>query len=610
MAGDAVPFRSEPLAMIKLGNADRAPLLSYDVPQPAEYNGRHYLELLFDDTVWSAAAQPKPVAPTPPPPSGGGGGGGGPLPGPGGNIPPILTHPTPGKPPLTLPDLGRPALDLANAALADIIDKIAHLPGGTIPHIPVPGPTIPPFDQLVVQAGLALPALAGGVLAGGVLRPLYLRRLDDLVVRFGTQQLITSVKAGMRLVERRTLDNREMFDLQAPPDPAEMKPRLAIAHCCRMSSLLGEYGAGRTISTFTLLPGERHEIEIKTYKRSKQSTTEASSILDSFEQTSAEEFQNDLTSENSAKNNSTENFSFQAQAQASATWGWGSANASGGVSGGTTSALEEFSKNVSSTTQKHAATAAAKRQVEINTTSLSETEEGEERAIKRSIENINVGRTLNFVFRQMNQVFVTVLHIVDVRIAFRNGDAEAEREYSLPELADFLETMIVPGARQQVRDAIWQALHATFDWQGHHRPLVEPVLLTGSAMGGPMAIDTAVDPAKADFWRVLRQTSTLDALADGASVTVPGVVIGVTRATLPTDGVVVDALLGQGNALDAYSMGLQMEAVAERQLANERAAAETDLLRLKIETGRAGDAHKADVIAKLFPAAKPDATAG
>src|SRR3712207_8730267 len=32
--------------------------------------------------------------------------------------------------------------------------------------------------------------------------------------------------------------------------------------------------------------------------------------------------------------------------------------------------------------------------------------------------SINVSRTLNFVFRQMNQEFITVLHLVDVRVAF------------------------------------------------------------------------------------------------------------------------------------------------------------------------------------------------
>ena len=61
-----------------------------------------------------------------------------------------------------------------------------------------------------------------------------------------------------------------------------------------------------------------------------------------------------------------------------------------------------------------------------------ETEEQTE--IGREIENINVGRTLNFVFRQMNQEFITILHLVDVRVAYFNGDPDYTREVTLPQL--------------------------------------------------------------------------------------------------------------------------------------------------------------------------------
>jgi hypothetical protein len=78
-------------------------------------------------------------------------------------------------------------------------------------------------------------------------------------------------------------------------------------------------------------------------------------------------------------------------------------------------------------------------------------------------------------------------------------------------------------------------------------------------------------------------------------------VLGVTRSTLPTDGVLVEALLGQGNALDAYSMGLQMEAVREKLTANERAAAEVALLRQKLDAVAAGDKERVELLARLFP---------
>lgn len=594
MADDALPFRADDSALIRFGDAGRAPVLSYDVPQPAEYNGRHFLELLLADDVWSAAARPKPAplptAPTAPatPPT---------RPAPPTVTPPTVgpDRPTTGSGPAGSGKFQRPLLGSINAVLADAVAK-------------VPKGRAAPADGPLLGGILAVrprpEASADGPAAP---RPAHLRRLDALVARLGEEQVVAEIRNGARLVERRTLDNRICYDLVPPPDPALARPRLAIVHVCRLSSFLGEYGAGRTISTFSLLPGERHEIEIKTYKRSKRTASEASSILDSFEETRAEEFQSDLSSENTSQNTETENFNYQAEAEASATWGWGQATASGGVAGGTTGQREEFAKNVASTTQKHAATAAAKRQVEVNTSTTSEVEEGEETTVKRTIENINVGRTLNFVFRQMNQVFLTVLHVVDVRIAFRNGDPAMEREFALPELTRLLDELVAPAARKTVSEAIWQALTACFDWRGDHRPLVEAVKLAAKPNGGAMSVAVAPDRNAADYWRFRRQATTLDALADGAAVTVPGVVLGVTRSTLPTDGVVVDALLGQGNALDAYSMGLQVQAVAEKQAQNARLQAETEALQLKLQAVRDKDKERAALIAQVFPPPPPAA---
>lgn len=550
MPGDNLPFRAEDEAMIRLGDASRAPVLSYDVPQPAEYNGRHYLELLFEDTVWNAAAKPKPAT------TGGG-----------------------GKPKLPT----RPDLALANSIAKDAVGK--------------PATPSRPRAPASVTAATVSTATRNAATSRTVNSD-----VDVMIDRLGTDRVATDLANGAYVVERRTFDNRTYLDLVEPPAPEDLRPRLAIVHICRMSSFLGDYGAGRTINTFTLLPGERHEIEIKTYKRSKLTTTEASSILDSYESTTAEEFQSDLTAENSTQNSTEKNFSYHAEAEASASWGWGSAKVSGGVEGGKTSKTEEFAKNVASTTQKHAATAASKRQVEINTSSQSETEEGEETAIRRTIENINVGRTLNFVFRQMNQVFVTVLHIVDVRIGFQNGDPAMAREYTLSDLDDLLDELVKTESRKLVRDAIWQQLTSVFDWNGVHAPLVEAVKIKAGANGQELTQSVVANPDQASFWRFKRQSATLDPLQDGAAVTVPGVVIGVTRSTLPTDGIVVDALLGQGNALDAYSMGLQMEAVVEKQTANARAAIEIEVMRAKLDAIANGDSARAALIAQLFPA--------
>lgn len=54
-----------------------------------------------------------------------------------------------------------------------------------------------------------------------------------------------------------------------------------------------------------------------------------------------------------------------------------------------------------------------------------------------------------------------------------------------------------------------------------------------------------------------------------AGITVPGIVLDVTKRIMPTDSVICEALLGQGEALDCYNMQLQGAAVESAKLQNE-----------------------------------------
>jgi len=213
-----------------------------------------------------------------------------------------------------------------------------------------------------------------------------------------------------------SLSGRYKYNFITPPRAAA--PQILLVEKYRLSSFLDRYGAGRTIKTYSLLPGERTSISMRSYRNEKQSAVEASSILDSYTEESAESFEDAVMQEDSATDQQEKSFEYHAEAEANASWGWGSASVSGGVSGGTNATREEFAKNVSNATQKHASSASAKRDVQINTNSEVSAESGEETSITREIQNINVSRTLNFTFRQMNQEFVTLLHLVDVRVAF------------------------------------------------------------------------------------------------------------------------------------------------------------------------------------------------
>lgn len=378
------------------------------------------------------------------------------------------------------------------------------------------------------------------------------------------------------------------------PTPTELVPRLMLLERYRLSSYLGNYGAGRTIKTFSLLPGERTRISVKTFRESEEKRREASSILDSYTSSTAEEFQESLASEQTHRESFEESLQWHVEAKASAGWGWGKASVEAGAKGATNAAREEFAKNVAETTSKHAAEASSKRDVEIETSYERTTKEGEETAIEREVENINLSRTLNFVFRQMNQEYITLLHLEDVRVAFANGGVDDEgvpvyREVALSELDSLLADVIVEDKRETVTDLIEGELSTILNYAGEARSLVERATVENDS-GGVVR----------EYLHIKKDDP--DAYVDetGNEITVPGIVLSARKHVMRTDGVVVEALLGQSNGLDDYSVGLQTQAVRAREIENERRAAEIERLKLAVEVVRDGNDAAVERYERVF----------
>lgn len=388
------------------------------------------------------------------------------------------------------------------------------------------------------------------------------------------------------------------------PTKAKIK-RLVLAETYGLSSFLGRYGAGRTLKTFSLLPGEKTKISIKTWEKTSENSTSTYSILDSFNNISSSEFENATAAEQAYKENYDESMKYVVRGGASATWGWGSANISGEVAGGTNSAREEFAKNISNATQKHTATASAKRDIQINTSTEKTRETGEETAIERTLENVNVSRTLNFVFRQMNQEFITLLHLTDVRVGFVvvrtviNNEGKSEdlctyREATLPQLDSLLKEILIDDNKvSEVRGAIKFQLQNIFDYSDSHHSFIEEVLLKDSN-GTPIE--------STPYYRVKKGTaSTYRDPATGTEISVPGIILAANKYVMRTEGIIVDSILGQGDALDSYSHGLQDEAVRTQLLNNSKIETDVYRQRLAVKIVEEHDRHKADVYSKVFP---------
>jgi hypothetical protein len=413
------------------------------------------------------------------------------------------------------------------------------------------------------------------------------------------------------------------FDVVQPrprPDP-EISPKILFFERLKISTFLGNYGAGRVIKTFSLFPGEKTTISIRNFKKVSQTESETvnvgSSILDSVTEEAAVDFENSILSETALKYeeseadilNSQRDYSKEEKSgSASALWGLG--NASGAtvsesdqsIEGewGTRSAREECAKNVSQALQKHSARSSSKRDVEVNTsseTSVEVTEETEkERTITRQIENVNVSRTLNLVFRQMVQEYISVLHLTDVHIALYDETAGPYPKYSIRELDRFLDDHFTDSeqTREAVRNGILREFFFVFDYLDRPQQFLERASFEfpqADADGGNL-------PEQVDYLRVRKDMR--QRLEDREFIEVQGIILSKNVISMRTEGVVVDAFLGQGEALDAYSQGLQAEAVRELILKNDILDAERAKQGLGAQIVSDGDAERARLFATVF----------
>ncbi len=394
-----------------------------------------------------------------------------------------------------------------------------------------------------------------------VMTPLERKRAKEAIRDLDLETFKAFYDTGQHMMLRRALSGETEYVFIANP-PATVKPQLMLVEEYRLSSFLGKYGVGRTLKSFSLLPGERTKLTIKTASSSTTTAKQSQSILDSFSQESANEFESSLAAESSNKSTSSEDVSYSASVEASGSWGFGSAKASASAGGSTNSAREEFAKTVSNATSKHTARASANRNVQIESTTETKITSDLQTETIREIENINVGRTLNFVFCQMNQEFITLLHLIDVRIGYTNG-IEAVREVPLYQLPELLERVTVNDSkkRQEVQERIIEELKSIRDYKGKMPHEYDP------PKEFIVAVKGETKPAR---YAVNRDFAS--AFGDPASTTratVPGIIISAKNIVMRTEDIAVDALIGSGSALDGYAENLQIEENRQKRLAND-----------------------------------------
>lgn len=372
-------------------------------------------------------------------------------------------------------------------------------------------------------------------------------------------------------------------------DERSANPRFIIIEKYRLASYFGDYGAGRTLKTFSLWPGEETTFYVRSWQSTEEKMKQASSIFDSYTSEAADEFESTLESEYGYNNVDENTSNWNAGGKASLDLGIVSFGGGGGGGGGSHQVRETMGKHVANATSQHASMASSQRETEIST-EIERTQSTEyERITERTVKNVNMSRVLNLVCRELNQQFSTYLSLIDVSVAFVN-DVNVYEEVPLHDIDRLLKKYVATrwprrpqprstSPREYIKQQIFKEISVVYDYKGVAKEFVEE----------------ADNHSGEKYWRVKRSTDAdvLNPHYPNGEVPVEGIVIGETKNTIRTDAVIVDALLGHGAALDNYALATQQEVLREKQLQNTR----EELAQSLIESG---DKEKLELFKSLF----------
>ena len=249
-------------------------------------------------------------------------------------------------------------------------------------------------------------------------------------------------------------------------------------------------------------------------------------------------------------------------------------------------------------TSKHAQSASAKREVNIDTNFERSVETGVETSIMRTIRNLNVTRTLNFTFRQMNQQFHSILHITDLRIAFYNGFPGSFREYALCDLGYLIDKYMTnfDACFPYMKGVLLKEYGSLADYQGNPKALIEEVTEdTESYLRVKPPLDKNGNPygQQEYYMRLEKLDSEGKIIQEADKRYLDGVILGNKSITMKTDGVIVEALMGNANALDDYSYNYRLEKINKRKFENKRIEVGLELVQELLKVGKHEEAIRA-----------------
>lgn len=399
----------------------------------------------------------------------------------------------------------------------------------------------------------------------------------------------------------------------------ELNPQLFLVEHYKICSYASDYGAGKVLKTFSLLPGEKTTISIRSFKQEEEIRKKSENILDSFSTASANELEQILEAENNESNSSSlsstqTNFNSKTvdkKLSASLTAGKGAASGTVGGSIGSTrtksngrettinKSRDNNIRTLSNSISKQTSKADAFREVEVNIetsfTMLTETETN----IIRKIENINKSRVLNFTFRQLLQGYDTFIYLDRVSLAYTTGEPDFVLLEDIGTSKSLLEE-VVEGTTDEgndVVDILFKQIIKQYcnvlDYKNEKHQFLEEIReeLVDCFFGD--------EPEQFVYYRKRAKHFEGQNLKDeDVGHNLPGIVLNINKSILRTDSVIVDSILGHGEALDCFNLELQEATVTKAHLDNIHANLENRKVKEAINTLKA--ASDPESKAKLY----------
>ncbi|MCO6494106.1 MAG: hypothetical protein J5I91_00295 [Bacteroidetes bacterium] len=516
----------DPKPMIKLGNGENLPILNYNLPQTTSFVANVYLPVPVD------AGKFKPN---------------------------YTNHPPSGESyydKVQTIDTVQLTANIANS-FAGVVATAPASMGTEVSQL-----SVSPLVNIADAATLTLAEVPTGPV------------LDIKVAGMPVDQVAELSKNAMPVITTNLAGHNV---IQFRPKPATVKPEITIVEHYRVNTYLGRYGAGETVKTFSLLPGEKTTISIKTYKQTVTNKRDVQNVLDSFSDESASDLETIAEQESNTHTKSSTNVAKKVSGGLSLPLPKISVSASASYSKTTNSEREESIKTLNRALSKQTQKSVSNRKVEVNTETSTTSTESEESTVTRVLENLNKSRTLNFVFRQLNQELITITYLDDVTFVFSNGYEEKKIVTKIDGLLQMLEEVMTNPADALVTfQEIVNQLGNVYDYEDATNPKSFLEKYTENiwdffnhtpSSNWPPANPPIMTTTR--FRKAPNLVSNYVPYGGAAPISVRGIIKNVTHRVLPTDSVIVDSILGQGEALDCFNLKAQDNIILNAKLDND-----------------------------------------